>query len=395
MSIWNALEGVTVAGRYELQTYLATGGMAAVYRAWDHRLARPVAIKVLRQLEDAEPHAVERFRREAQAAAALRSPYIVEVYDFLEEDSCHFLVMELVEGINFKQEIIERGPLPSAHVVSIAIQVCRAIQAAHEHGFIHRDIKPQNILLSPSGHAKLTDFGIVHISQAASFTTTGIVLGTADYISPEQAQGFPLGPTTDIYSLGVVMYEALTGALPFTATTPVAVAMLHATAEPAPLHLINPSVPREVERIVMRALRKNTTTRYASASEMEMALAAALATCCTQLDLILDEVPHDADEQSTDLEWRRLAELLRQPETIIQPRAAFAAASFHTVPVVEWTPAESVASPTPRPDRSLTHSGHALVAHAPLSARSYWRLLAVCVAAAILVAALILLHLIT
>lgn len=392
MSTWNLLEGVTVAGRYELQEYLANGGMATVYRAWDHRLARPVAVKVLRQLEDADPFAVERFRREAHAAAALRSPYIVEVYDFLEEDGCHYLVMELVEGINFKREIVERGPLPAAHVVAVAIQVCRAIQAAHEHGFIHRDIKPQNVLLAPSERAKLTDFGIVHISQASSFTTTGIVLGTADYISPEQAQGFPLGPTTDIYSLGVVMYEALTGALPFTATTPIGVALLHATTTPAPLHLVNPSVPRELERIVMRALRKDAATRYASASEMEAALVTARATCSTQADLIPDEVPQDADEQSTDVEWRTLAELLRRQDAIHQPRAANAAASSHTVPAVEWA---SSTSSAPHPDIPVPHFGDALVAHAHPSAHSHQRLLAACVVAAMLVAALILLHLIT
>ena len=386
MSMWNALEGVTVAGRYELQTYLATGGMAAVYRAWDHRLARPVAVKVLRQLEDAEPLAVERFRREARAVAALRSPHIVEAYDFFEEDGCYYLVMELVEGSDFKRQIAERGPLSPLYVVTVAIQVCRALQAAHEQGFIHRDVKPQNVLLAASGPAKLTDFGIVHIAQASSFTTGGIVLGTADYLSPEQAQGFPLEPTTDIYSLGVVMYEALTGSLPFTATTPVGVATLHATAMPTPLYQVKPGVPREVERIVMRALRKEPTTRYASAREMEAALASARAAIHPSSDTAIpDEVPPDADEQPTDLEWRRLAELLRRPEA---ERTAHAVAGSSAAPAVEWIATGSPLHNAP------AYAGQALAAHAQSPAHSHYRLLAVCCVAALLVAALMLLHLI-
>lgn len=381
MSMWNALEGVTIGGRYELQSYLATGGMAAVYRAWDHRLARPVAVKVLRQLDDAEPLAIERFRREARATAALRSPYIVEVYDFFEEDGCHYLIMELVAGINFKQQIVERGPLPPAHVVAVAMHVCRALQAAHDHGFIHRDIKPQNILLAPDGTAKLTDFGIVHIAQASSFTTGGIVLGTADYISPEQAQGFPLEPTTDIYSLGVVMYEALTGALPFTATTPVGVAMLHATTPPAPIHTVNPAVPSEIERVVMCALRKDPATRYASAREMESALAALqIASAPT----IPDEIPDDAEEQSTDSEWRALAELLRRPDS---GAAYVSPAATAAVPLVERA--------QPRVETEMAApSDHPLTARPATLGYNRVRMLTVWGIAAILIAALMLLHLV-
>lgn len=383
--MWNALEGVTVAGRYEIQSYLAAGGMAAVYRAWDHRLARPVAVKVLRQLDDAEPRAIERFRREAHAAAALRSPHIVEVYDFFEEEGCHYLVMEFIEGVNFKQQIIDRGPLPPAHVVAVAMQVCRALQAAHEHGFIHRDIKPQNILLAPSGTAKLTDFGIVHIAQGSSFTTGGIVLGTADYISPEQAQGFPLEPTTDIYSLGVVMYEALTGALPFTATTPGGVAMLHATTPPVPLHQVNAAVPREIERVVMRTLRKDPSTRYASARELESALSTALAALQPGTGpSIPDDMPDGgAEEQHTDLEWRELAELLRRPDADAVPSAP----SYHAPTVAPMSGGSKLQTPGKR-------SGEALASSASTPSYSHTRLLTVCGVAAVLVAALLLLHLV-
>jgi serine/threonine protein kinase len=270
--MWTALEGVLVGSRYEMQAHLATGGMAAVFRAWDHRLCRPVAIKVLRQFDEADEHAIERFRREAQAAAMLQSPHIVEVYDFFEEDECHYLVMELVEGVNLKEHVAEQGPVPPESALGIAAQVCDALAAAHDAGFIHRDIKPQNILLGADGSVKLADFGIVHIPRAQRFTTGGMVLGTADYISPEQAQGLELTPTTDIYSLGVVLYEMLTGALPFTGTTPIAVAMRHASAPVPPLRQINPSVPRAVERIVLCALRKEPVARFSSARAMAAAL---------------------------------------------------------------------------------------------------------------------------
>ncbi len=278
--MWTALEGVMVGSRYELQSHLATGGMAAVFRAWDHRLHRPVAIKLLRQLADAEDRAIERFRREARAAAALRSPNIVEVHDFFEEDGCHYLVMELVEGVNLKEYLAANAPLDPEAAFSIAAQVCDALAVAHDAGYVHRDIKPQNILLGTDGSVKLTDFGIVHIPCAQTFTTEGMVLGTADYISPEQAQGLELGPTSDIYSLGVVLYEMLTGVLPFSGTTAVAVAMRHATAPVPPMRLVNPAIPRSVERLVLRALRKEPARRFPSAQAMAAVLRA------TQTDLV-------------------------------------------------------------------------------------------------------------
>lgn len=322
--MWTALEGVTVASRYELQAHLATGGMAAVFRGWDHRLCRPVAVKVLRQLEDADPSAIERFRREARSTAALQSPYIVEVYDFLRDDGCYYLVMELVEGVNLKERLAIDGPLAPEEAFAIAIQVCHGLQAAHTHGFIHRDIKPQNILLDPSGLAKLADFGIVHIARVQGFTTSGMVLGTADYISPEQAQGEPLAPTTDVYSLGVVLYEMLTALLPFEGTTPVAVALQHATAPVPPLRSIRPEIPPVVERVVMRALAKDPARRYASARAMATALEQVLAMLGRS-----GASPEDTEGQvqyvhpivgrtQTD-EWRMLAERLREQEAITTP----------------------------------------------------------------------------
>jgi len=269
---WAALEGVFVGGRYEMRAYLATGGMAAVFRGWDYQLRRPVAIKVLRQLDSAEPSEVRRFRREAEAAAALHHPNIVEVYDFFEDQGCSYLVMELVEGITLKQHIATHGPLDPRAAFAIAAQVCRGLDAIHAAGFIHRDVKPQNILLGNDGAVKLTDFGIVYVPWAPSFTTGGIVLGTADYVSPEQAQGLPLAQTTDLYSLGVVLYEMLTGTVPFTGATSVAVALCHAAEPVPPPRRLNPRLPADVEHVVLRVLRKDPAARYPTARVMAAVL---------------------------------------------------------------------------------------------------------------------------
>ena len=281
MALWTDLEGLTIADRYELRAHLATDGMAAVYRGWDHRMERPVAVKLLRDdgNTDAGAHQaeLERFRREARAVAALRSPYIVEVYDFIADDGRAYLIMELVDGPNLKQRILDAAPLPVEEALTYAIHVCRALAKAHAHGYIHRDIKPQNILLDASGVAKLTDFGIVHVGGGPSLTASGLVLGTADYIAPEQAQGLALEPASDLYSLGIVLFEMLTAAVPFSGPTATAVALRH-TTEPLPsLRLRNPDVPPLIERIVQRAAAKDAALRFATAAQMEAALTHALA----------------------------------------------------------------------------------------------------------------------
>ena len=309
-----ALDNTVIGGRYELKEHLATGGMAVVYRGWDIRLRRPVAVKCLRDLENADTVVIARFRREARAAAALQHPHIVEVYDFFEEGGCYYLVMELVDGPNLKQHLAAHGPMRPDEALRIAMEICGALEAAHECGFIHRDIKPQNILLAPSGEARLADFGIVHIPRDTAFTSSGTVFGTADYISPEQAQGLRLGPTTDVYSLGVVLYEMLTGALPFSGTTPMAVAVKHATAPVPALHHVNASVPPCVERVVMRALRKNPAERFASAP----ALCAALERAARELHPA-DQSPGDSSARDGDAgvestpAWRVVAEQLLRP----------------------------------------------------------------------------------
>jgi len=270
------LEGMVIADRYEVRAHLATGGMATVFTAWDRRVDRPVAIKALRALDKTDRSTVDRFRREARAAASLVHPNAVTIYDFIEEQDEYFLVMEFVDGPNLKELLLRRGRLPYQEAVRIACQICSVLQVAHDRGFIHRDIKPQNILIAPDGQAKLTDFGIVRVIEAVGLTNTGVVLGTADYLAPEQARGEDLTPSSDLYSLGVVLYEMLCGHPPFAGPTAVAVAMQHARTPPPPLAPQVPDLPPAVEQVVFTALQKMPERRFHSARAMQQALEAAL-----------------------------------------------------------------------------------------------------------------------
>lgn len=279
-------EGTLIAGRYEIREHVATGGMASVFKTWDHRVERQVAIKVLRSLDKNDLRAVERFRREARAAAALAHPNAVTIYDFVEEYGQYFLVMEYIPGPTLKQLIAQRRHLQAQETLEIAAQVCAVLHVAHTRGFIHRDIKPQNIMLvsnnttssavSPSPAAtlqvKLTDFGIVRVAEDAGLTNSGIVLGTADYLSPEQARGETLTASSDLYSLGVVMFEMLTGRPPFVGPTAVSIAMQHASTMPPSLRQFNANIPPSLEKLVNHALEKEPEDRFHSAAEMQQAL---------------------------------------------------------------------------------------------------------------------------
>jgi serine/threonine-protein kinase len=277
-------EGTLIAGRYEIREHIATGGMASVFKTWDHRVERIVAIKILRSLDKNDQRAVERFRREARAAAKLAHPNAVTIYDFVEEMGQYFLVMEYIHGPTLKQLIGQRRQLQPKEAIEIASQVCAVLQVAHAEGFIHRDIKPQNIMLAWSGGAgslsdggawvKLTDFGIVRVAEDAGLTNSGIVLGTADYLSPEQARGETLTGPSDLYSLGVVMFEMLAGRPPFVGPTAVSIAMQHASTNPPPLRQFNPMVPPVLEQLVNRTLQKEPEDRFSSAAEMQKALRA-------------------------------------------------------------------------------------------------------------------------
>ncbi len=278
----NQFEGKLIAGRYEIREHIATGGMASVFKTWDHRVERIVAIKVLRALDKNDHRAVERFRREARAAAALAHPNAVTIYDFVEETGQYFLVMEYIHGPTLKQLIGQRKQLQPRDAIEIAAQVCAVLQIAHARGFIHRDIKPQNIMLAWGGGSgglndggawvKLTDFGIVRVAEDAGLTNSGIVLGTADYLSPEQARGETLTASSDLYSLGVVMFEMLAGRPPFVGPTAVSIAMQHASANPPSLRQFNLMIPPVLEQLVNRTLQKEPEDRFTSAAEMQQAL---------------------------------------------------------------------------------------------------------------------------
>jgi len=295
----NQFEGTLIAGRYEILEHIATGGMASVFKTWDHRVERMVAMKVLRSLDKNDLRAVERFRREARAAAALTHPNAVTIYDFVEEMGQYFLVMEYIHGPTLKQLIAQRRQLQPREVLEIAAQVCAVLQVAHAQGFIHRDIKPQNIMLARTTAAvgtgigggsvlvKLTDFGIVRVVEDQGLTNSGIVLGTADYLSPEQARGEKLTASSDLYSLGVVMFEMLAGRPPFIGPTAVSIAMQHASVVPPPLRQFNVTVPPAVEQIVQRALEKEPENRYGSAAEMQQALR----NCARELSLAARQTP--------------------------------------------------------------------------------------------------------
>ncbi|MGH2694454.1 MAG: Stk1 family PASTA domain-containing Ser/Thr kinase [Actinomycetota bacterium] len=268
------VEARQLAGRYRVEERLATGGMGAVHAATDERLGRRVAIKLLKEELADNPTFVERFRREARAVAALSHPNIANVFDYGEDEGTHFIVMELVSGRDLARLIREEGAIEPDRVASICAHVCDALAHAHAAGVVHRDIKPANIIVGDDDRVKVTDFGIARAVHDVTLTATGSVLGTVHYISPEQASGDKIGPQADLYSLGIVLYEMLTGSLPFTGDSPVAVAMRHVSDEvPSPREL-NPDVPSELDEAVRRATHKDPARRFASAAEMGQALRA-------------------------------------------------------------------------------------------------------------------------
>jgi serine/threonine-protein kinase len=258
--------GDVIADRYELDELVDHGGMSSVYRGHDRLLERNVALKVLHPQFTDDPEYVERFRREARAVAQLSHPHIVTVIDRGEADGHQFIVFEYVDGENLKQLLERTGPLPLARVLELGIQIADALAFAHARGIVHRDVKPQNILLDESGDAKVTDFGIARsLDVDRGVTETGTVLGTSNYLSPEQASGTHVTtPATDVYSLGVVLYELLTGDVPFRGDNAVVVAMKHVTEQPPSLLERRPDVPPRLALAVERAMEKDPADRFAS-----------------------------------------------------------------------------------------------------------------------------------
>jgi serine/threonine-protein kinase len=257
-----------LVGRYEVGRLLGAGGMAEVYEGQDRLLGRRVAIKVLRSQYASDPAFLERFRREAQAAAAFSHPNIVAVYDTGMEGATPFMVMEYVEGRTLKEVVAAEGKLPPFRAAEIAAQVAAALAAAHLRGLVHRDVKPANVMLTADGTAKVTDFGIARVEAASPLTQPAAVVGTAQYIAPEQAEGRGVDGRSDIYSLGCVLYELLTGQVPFTGQTPVAIAYRHVQDQVVPPRLLNPSVPPALEAVVLKAMAKRPEDRYQTAAQL-------------------------------------------------------------------------------------------------------------------------------
>jgi eukaryotic-like serine/threonine-protein kinase len=263
-----------VDGRYRVLRRLGSGGMADVYCAEDTHLGRQVALKVLHRRFAQDQEFVERFRREAKSAAGLNHPNVVGVFDRGEHEGTYYIAMEFLEGRTLKDIIAEDAPLPQERVIDLGLQILQAAGFAHSHGVIHRDFKPHNVIVDSAGHAKVTDFGIAR-AGASEMTETGSIMGTAQYLSPEQAQGHAVTATSDIYSIGVMLYEMLAGRLPFEGDSAVAVALKHLSEQPAPISQWRPDVHPALEAVVMAALAKDPARRWQSAEDLAGGLEAA------------------------------------------------------------------------------------------------------------------------
>src|SRR5919201_3779982 len=286
MAVSDTLIGTVFDGRYRIVRKLGAGGMADVYLAEDQELGRRVAIKILNDRHAADDQFIERFRREAKNAAGLSHPNIVSIYDRGTAEGTYYIAMEYLDGRSLKEMIVGRGPAPIKAAIEFARQVLAAVGFAHRHGIVHRDIKPHNVLVSPEGRLKVTDFGIAR-SGASQMTEVGSIIGTAQYLSPEQARGSPVDQTSDLYSVGVVLYEMLTGQVPFTGDTPLEIAMKHLSEVPVPPSELRPEVPHDLDLVVLRALAKDPSDRYQTAEDMD-----------ADLKRVLDGMPIGAETES-------------------------------------------------------------------------------------------------
>ena len=261
--------GSVFGGRYRIREKIGSGGMSDVYLADDLTLSRPVAVKVLHSEYARDAGYIQRFRYEAQAAANLNHPNIVSVYDWGNEGDAYYIVMEYVEGRELKDLLREQGAFTPERAAEVAAEIAAALQFAHRRNLVHRDIKPQNVIITPTGQVKVMDFGIARAASGTGITQTGVVMGTAQYIAPEQAQGLSVDGRADIYSLGIVLYEMLAGRVPFDDENPLTVAYRQVRDDPVPPSMIVPGIPPAMEAIVMKALAKNPANRYQTAQEFK------------------------------------------------------------------------------------------------------------------------------
>lgn len=303
--------GRDIDGRYQILELIGKGGMANVYKSLDKQLGRYVAVKVLKEDYRDDKEFVRRFNVEAQAAARLSNPHIVSIYDVGCEDGLHYIVMELIEGETLKDYIERIGVIPWREAADYSIQICEGIEEAHNNSVIHRDIKPQNIIMAADGILKITDFGIARATTQATMTmVNNNTIGTAHYLSPEQARGGYTDERTDIYSMGVVMYEMLTGTLPFDDNSPVAIAIKHLQENATPVSQINPEVPSSFEHIVMKAMAKEQDRRYTSVTDM-----------ITDLEKMLNNPDIDLYSDGVQKRRRSLDELFADEDnTLKMPR---------------------------------------------------------------------------
>jgi serine/threonine-protein kinase len=324
-----AVLGMEIAGRYRLDRRLGAGGMSTVYMSIDRVLERPVAIKLLAEHLAEDDGFVARFRREALAAAKLVHPNIVQVYDsgFDPDAHRHYIVMEYVEGQALAQVLRERSRLPVGEAVEIVAQACEGLEYAHRHSVIHRDVKPGNLLINPDGLVKLADFGIAKAAEDSQITQIGSVLGTAAYISPERARGQPATVSSDVYSVGVVLYQSLAGRVPYETGSLTELALRQQEAEPEPLALVNPDVGPELSRAVARSLAADTAERYGSAREMRTAIQEALRGRDSAATIALEAAAAEREEatavtQMASAPATERTRVLPRPQPQPQPRQA-------------------------------------------------------------------------
>jgi eukaryotic-like serine/threonine-protein kinase len=310
MAVSDTLIGTVFDGRYRIVRKLGAGGMADVYLAEDQELGRRVAIKILNDRHAADDSFIERFRREAKNAAGLSHPNIVSIYDRGEAEGTYYIAMEFLDGRSLKELIVGRGPAPVKVAIDYARQALAAVGFAHKHGIVHRDIKPHNVLVGPEGRLKVTDFGIAR-SGASQMTEVGSIIGTAQYLSPEQARGARVDQTSDLYSVGVVLYEMLTGQVPFTGDTPLEIAMKHLSEVPTPPSELRPEVPHDLDLVVLRALAKDPSERYQSAEEMD-----------TDLARVAQGLPVDPDTETAATAVLAGSGVLAAAPTSVLPRPA-------------------------------------------------------------------------
>ncbi len=302
--------GKMLGNRYEILEKLGGGGMAIVYKGRDTFLNRYVTIKILRPEFTSDEDFIKRFKREALAVASLSHPNIVNIHDVGQEDNIHYLVMEYVQGDNLKNIIRKNGVLTPEHAVRIAVQVCEALEHAHENNIVHRDVKPHNILITDGGRAKLADFGIALEATASTITRTDTIMGSVHYLSPEQARGEIPTAQSDIYAVGILLYEMFTGKQPYSGDSPIAVAIKHIQETPQPVDEVNHDVPAELAAVVMRAMEKKPGDRYKSAGEMARYLELALedtgqATMVIPVNEVVAKAESGAANKKTDVKTPR------------------------------------------------------------------------------------------